>query len=85
MIFDKDDNGYWYKNHDSPILTHLYEKDGKVLYGFSIDFFKLRQDIYIHIGNKKFKVEQINDKTGEIIEHGKTKNEILEIYKKYIL
>ena len=47
-----DENWKGNDNH----LELLYEKDGKTLYGFHIDYYKAREDVYIMIGEEKYRV-----------------------------
>ena len=46
---------------NDPILEIQYEKDGKLLYRYNIDFRKIREHIYFLYNGKKHKVSESFD------------------------
>jgi hypothetical protein len=64
MLYNEDSEEYWHADRDSTILEIIYEEDGKLLYGYHIDYFAKREDVYFFYGNEKYKVLESFNKQG---------------------
>lgn len=69
-------NREWYDSNCNH-LGKLYEKNGKVIYGFQVDFYRVQEDVWIIIGDRKYQVYLDYDESSHT--HGKQKKEIIEI------
>lgn len=73
-------DGKWNGHHEANNhLNLLYEKDGKVLYGFDIDYRRKSEDVFILIGEEKYRVYL--DYSPDSHADGKSREEMLKIAK----